>query len=104
MGIGPNTTAPIEVTPTTLPDQLYAFMRQATLVIGGFMTILALLKTKDIGGILDFVRSNDFITAVVGLATLAALIYGNLKTKWRKMQLIKAASSAHDSVARVVSK
>lgn len=95
---------PINVTPTALPDQLFALMRQLTLVVGGFVTLLALLRTRDIAGVIEFLRSSDFVSAVIGLVTLLTLIYGNVRVRLEKKRLIVSAAAAPDSVARVVAK
>lgn len=93
---------PIDVSPSTLPDQAFALMRQLVLIFGGAATLMTLFGQRDVEGILEFLQSSDFLQAVVAALTLAALIYGNLKSRWRKQQLITAADAAPDRVARVV--
>lgn len=99
-----DTTPPIEVTNSVTPEQLYTLIRQLVLVFGGFATLLGLLKTHDIAGILAFLRSSDFLTAAIAVVTVAVAIYGNLATRWRKKQLIVAARAAPDTIAKVVTK
>lgn len=93
---------PIEVTATTLPDQVFTFLRQLVLVFGGFATLVTFLKAGDIAGIIDFLHSSDFVATVIGLVTLGVLIYGNLRTRWSKQELIVTAAHSPDRVAKVV--
>lgn len=72
-------------------DQIYSFLRVLGILVSGITALLAYLPTRDLAGAIQFIRqSPDLIPAVVTLAGVVTLIYGNLRTRWRKQQLIVA--------------
>lgn len=95
---------PIPVTPSTLPDQLFAFLRVMGALITLGIAVLGFLKNRDIAGLVNFVKSSDLIQVATTAIGLGLVIYGNLKTRWRKQQLIVAAAAAPDSVAYIARK
>lgn len=91
----------INVTDQTLPDMVFALGRVLMVLVGLGSGILALLKNRDIAGLVAFVKENDVVTLVSTAAGLAALIYGQFKTWRNKRKLITTAAAAPNSIATV---
>jgi hypothetical protein len=82
-------------------DTLTAAGRYIVVIFTVFPALIALLKTKDFAGLIEFLRGNQGAAlgaAAVGLGTLA---YGLIKTRKRGAQLVVAADAAPNSVAKV---
>lgn len=82
-------------------DTLAALGRYLVVILAAFPVLLALLKTHDIAGILNYVRSSDgsvLIAAVVGIGTAG---WGLAKTFKRGNQVATVAANPKvpDSVA-----
>jgi hypothetical protein len=92
----------IIVKDTTLPDQIFSLIRVLGVLFGLGTAMLGFLKTRDLAGLISFVKANDVVAIVSGAIGLAALIYGNLKMRWNKKKLITASASASNVVAKVV--
>lgn len=99
------TTAPVgqfDVTDKTLPDVVFALMRVLGVLLTGIVALLGFVKTKDIAGLVQFIKSSDFLATASSAVTLALVAYGMVKTYFNKRKLITASAAAPDSVARVV--
>ncbi len=76
-------------------DQIFSLLRVIGILVSGITALLAYLPTRDLAGALEFVRSSpDLIPAAVTVAGLATIAYGNLRTRWRKQQLIVAGNAS----------
>jgi hypothetical protein len=93
--------APIVVDPSPVPDMLVTGMRQIVLVIGGATTLASMFRGRDVGGIGQYVMSNNFAIFMAALVTLATFAYGQLKTLWNKRRSVTMANASPDSVAIV---
>lgn len=94
--------AQFDVKDQTLPDTLFALMRITGVLISGIVALLGFVKTKDLAGMIAYVKSTDLLATGATALTLALAAYGTLKTYLNKRKLITAAAAAPDSVARVV--
>lgn len=73
-------------------DTLTALGRYIVVIIGSFGTLLALLKTRDIAAILDWVRGADGAAFIAAITTIVTMLYGLYKTRKRGAQIATVAA------------
>lgn len=91
-----STTPPIVVSENAgVIDGVQAAARYVGFLIGVVTALLAFVKTRDIAGAIEYVRSNlgQTISAVTGLIGLGLAAYGVFKTHKRGAQIATVASS-----------
>lgn len=95
----PAPDAPVATTPIRVgenagtTDVLSAVGRYIVAIISAFPVILALLRGRDLSGLIDYFRGDSgsvVVAAVVGLATMG---YGLYKTHKRASQVVTVAAS-----------
>jgi hypothetical protein len=90
-----NVKQPVVVSENTgALDALQATLRYMTVIIASGATLLAVLKTRDIAAIIEFMRGTEgaaLIAAVIGLGTM---FYGIFKTHKRGAQVATVAADS----------
>ena len=83
---------PVIVTPSPIPAQTWAALRQFLLVFGGAIAAKYLTKEQ-----IDFLLSNDLINLIGGAMALGAFVWGQINTRLQKLKLVAAANAAPDT-------
>lgn len=91
----------IEVKDQTLIDVLFALGRVLVVLFTLGASMLAFIKTRDLAGLIQFVKTNDVVSALTTAIGLATLAYGMFKTWNNKRKLITTAAAAPNTVATV---
>lgn len=99
----PVAATPIVVNPKSGGEQAASAMRSAIILFGGMATILGLLRTHDIAGLVVFLQSTAAVPVLGVLSALGAFLYGQWKIIVRKREARTMAAHADDSVAVVQS-
>lgn len=95
---------PIEVAPNAgVIDLLTALARYLTVIFTLGAALLAVLRTKDIAAIIEFMRGTDGATLIAACLGLGTLLYGLYKTHKRGAQVATVAADFRvpDRVARL---
>lgn len=98
------TPPPLQVTDSTAKEQTGAAVRDLMLVVAVLPALVAVLGTRDLKAIVDFVASEQFAPALGVILALAVVVWRQLVTRWEKRKLITSAKAAPDSVATVIEK
>lgn len=98
------TPPPLKVTEGTAKEQTGAAVRDVLLVASALPALLAVLGTRDVKQIIDFIGSSDFAPALGVIVAAGVLVWRQCVTRWEKRKLITAADAAPSSVATVVKK
>jgi hypothetical protein len=96
----------IVVPATPVPDQIEAGIRAVFLVIGAVSALAGFVSKHDIAGLVAFMQSSEFVSALGFAMAAAAFLRGQWKARHRSRQLTAIASSPKvpDSVATVAAK
>lgn len=87
-------TDQIKASPNTgLQDGIQATARYITVIVTFVIAVLALLKVRDIGGIITLIQNNggEVLGAISGLISLAVAAYGIFKSHKRGAQVASVA-------------
>lgn len=93
--------APIEVTGTLMRGQIILVVTQLVVALGALVTFLGLGETSWIVKTVRFLRSEDAVPVIGAAATVAAMIWSQIRARRQKIDRIVAAALADDRVARV---
>lgn len=93
---------PIEVNPSTLPAQLASAMRVVTVLVGGATAVIGFLSARDLLGLIQYLRSDEFLPVAGAASAAAAFLYGQWKLRHERKKLVVSADAAPNSVAKVV--
>jgi hypothetical protein len=91
-----------DVKDQTLPEVLFALFRVLGVLFTGAIALIGFLKTKDLAGLIAYVKSSDLLAAGSTALSLGILAYGMFRTWLNKRKLVTATAAAPNSVGRVV--
>lgn len=97
---------PIEVSANAgAIDAAMAAFRYIGFLVTALTAIFGLIKTRDLAGLIDFVKTNggEIVTAVSSLVAIGIATYGVLKTRFRGAQIASVAADRRvpNAVARL---
>lgn len=95
---------PIEVAPHPWGPMMGVFFRQLGLIGGALVTLFQLIGARDLRGLFDYIRGDEFLSLVVVLIGLACLLWGHVRELriWKRLSTM--ANKLPDSVAIVLDK
>lgn len=89
------------INPSAIATQAPVLLRQILLVAGGVAAVFGFLSTKDIQGLYNYARSEEFVPVFVALAGLVSLFWGQGKAFFDRVRLVAIGRRTPDSVAVV---
>jgi hypothetical protein len=85
----------------TITEQAIVIARLAVIVVGGAVSLLAFVKTKDILGAMAFLKTEQGVAAVAAAGTIATTVVGLWRTYVKRRRSIVGLDAAPNSVAVV---
>lgn len=95
----PVAPTPIVVNPKSSGEQAASAMRSAIILLGGLTTLLGLLRTHDIAGLVVFLQSTAALPFLGAVSAIGAFLYGQWRIIVRKREARTMAAKVDDSVA-----
>lgn len=96
------TEKPVEVQPHPWVPMLGVFFRQLGLVGGSTVTLFQMVGTRDLRGLFDYIRGEEFLSFVLVIVGIACLLWGHFRELriWKRLSTL--ANRLPDSVAIVL--
>lgn len=93
---------PIEVRPSPVLPLLGVLFRQLGLIGGGITTLFTLFSARDIRGIFDYIRGDEFFIVVTVIFGITCTLWGWIRELkgWKK--LVTMAELLPDEIAKVI--
>lgn len=95
---------PVIINPSPVPDQLGSAGRDIMLVAAALPALIAVVGTRDVKQIVDYVGSSEFAPALAVIVTGVVFVWRQMKARRNKARMVTIANSAPDSVAVVETK
>lgn len=95
---------PMVVNASPAGDQAGSALRDVTLIVGALPTLIAVLGTRDVKQVVDFIASAEFAPVLGLLVSLAVVAWRQWKARHNKAKLVTLANAAPDAVATVIEK
>lgn len=97
-------TKPIEVRPSPLIPLLGVIFRQLGIIGGGITTLFVLASARDISGIFNYIRGDEFFMVVTAVIGMGCTLWGWLRELriWKKLTTM--ARHLPDDIARIMRK
>lgn len=92
---------PVIINPSPVPDQIGTATRDAMLVISAIPALIAVIGTRDVKQIVDYVGSSEFAPVLAAIITAVVVVWRQFKARSNKARMVAIASAAPDSVAVV---
>ena len=91
----------VNVDSTPIPAALGVLVRQVSLILGALVALMSFVRERDIMGLIEYLASSDFATAVGVLVGLLSLLWSYIRAlrNWRNLNWL--AGDVPDSVAKV---
>lgn len=92
---------PIIVNPNPTIEILFIALRQLGLVASGLIAIVGFLSTRDLVGLVGFVRSAEFYPFLAAAVSGGLALYGWVRALWNKRKLVVLAAHADDAIGQI---
>lgn len=94
-------TAPLAVDPSKLRSVILSIILSISTIIGAVATVLSFVETRDLAGMIVWLRSDAGFQALSALILVAGLIATGLRSSVRQAREIFLASKLDDDIAVV---
>lgn len=95
---------PIEVLPSPWLPLLGVIFRQLGIIGGGITTLFALSSARDLRGIFDYIRGDEFFMVLTAAIGVGCTLWGWLRELRIWKRLTTMAHHLPDSIARIIPK
>jgi len=98
----PPPASQLTINPSAVRSVALMLIRVLLIVITALGTLLAFVKTRDLAGLINWIKSEDFVAFLTALGLLASFgssVWVTLSRKWREVYL---ARNVDDRIAVVV--
>jgi hypothetical protein len=89
------------LTPGTFQSTALAALRGLAILIAGFTAIIGFVSRRDLGGLVTYVQSTDFLPFAAAVIAGGSFVWGVWKNYERKKMLLKVEPYVRDSLLSV---